>query len=259
MDLSSSDDFDKLCQNLPVYPKPRRRASEILPQNQESDDFVAWQLNRFNRSSTVSICDFFQSGLNLIKKRCKQLFFVLPVFQILIIIAIKWKLVLLIILVTALLSAFCMSSVSSAIYNEKITSKFPTFFSSHGLFAFLTCVLNGILLNYSIKFLIRRKSIFILTFMMFFVVSFSFFFQGCFIFEGRGLTFPTALRYSLRLIYKSLQPMQSLSLYLTFIILIALGPITLGYSTWLAYAIQSLAFLAISGSAASSSTNHIML
>ena len=259
MDLSSSDEFDKICENLPVYPKARRRASEAFSQNQETDDFVAWQLNRFNRSSTVSVCDFFQSGINLMKKRCKQLFFVLFTFQILFFLAIRWKLFFIAILVAAMCNVFCMSSVSSAIYNEKITSKIPTFFSSHGVFSFLLSILNGMLIRYSIRFLIWRKSIFILTFLMFFIVSFSFFFQGCFIFEGRGLSFPTALRYSLRLMFKSLQPVQSLTLYLTYITLFALGPVTFGYSTWLASAIQSLAFLAISGSAASSSTNHIML
>ena len=255
MEASSSDEFDQLSVNLPKYPKRRISTSDSSQAPQEYDDFVAWQLNRFNRSSTISIVDLITNDAGIAKKNCKKLCYFLPIFQIIIIFFAKFNYGLLSIISYVLLSSVCMATASSSMYNENISSKIKSLWSINGIFSIILCFTRTVLIMVTVKALKRRQTFTIFSILLYFIISYSFFFQSCFIFEGRGLSFTTMTSYSMRLMFRSLSPLQGIEIFITFSILSLLGFFTFGFTTWLAYALKNSVFLALSGSAASSSTS----
>lgn len=255
MKSDSSDDFDTLKSTLPICERPPVVASDKSQsddqENQPSNDFELWRLNRYNRSSNVKLTDIIVNVFNLTRKNFWFLILFLPFEWLLLIIILRFQKKILSIIALTIQSVVSISLVFSLINGEKFLNYIKQVFSFHGLITILYELTEHFLESSILSSARYRQSTIITKLIIFNFISFFFMYQPCFIFEGRGVNAFRGLSFSAKisLAFSQKNFMQFLLFFFHAIFKI-FSIFSFGITAWISDALIAYSFLAICGSSA---------
>jgi len=255
MEIQSSDEFDQLCGNLPVYDSNPRPKGSSIGSSQDSDDFTQWQLNRYNRTGLVRIGDILSLSLSMTKKKFRFLITIFSPFFVGFVIFLKYNLIFFACFFETLFYIISISVCFSLIYGDSPFSRLYQVFTLRSMIAFILKFFEAYLISSLYTGVISRNSMIFFRFIVYLVYSFSFFYYPCFANEGLSLNPIKSCLYSIRLSFKMIPLFNGIILFTFAIILRLLGSMTFGFTTWISFFMTGYGFLAVCGSSASSVVN----
>ena len=241
IDWSSDNDFLQLSKNLPPY-NPSLSSQEASISVSDSDAFLEWQLNRFNRTGTFNIFELFGPSFKLLKQHIKLLTFIYFSYLLIAFLCFIFQLHLLFIFSDSLINLIQTSICFSLVAGENYLSRLDFIFIFQGLSAlFMQIVLSFLTLTTFLS-LIHQKSTTIFIFFILAIIHCLFFYFSCFPFEGRTLSILHSISFSLRLSIKAIPIIQSFSIILILSIMNWVGFISFGITSWISFILKAHIF-----------------
>lgn len=248
-DFSSSDGFDQLSINLPEIAPPPSPTNNNFPRILNgTDDFSQWQLNRFNRTGNIELCELFAPSTRFVRRNLKFMTLLYFPFSIFVMISLYYNLPALYVVVDSIFSLVATSICFSLIAGEEHSSRLHFLLSYQGFSALIIQLLRSISFVLTALSLYHRKSTTNIRLLFTILLRFLTHYHSCFTFEGRALSVTAAFSFSFRLSVKAIPIVQSFSIEFLMELLSVLGLVTFGFTRWLSLAIRSYVFLAVCGS-----------
>jgi hypothetical protein len=244
----ASDEFDLLHADLPVLEPTFHPIMSPLYVATLEDEFTQWQLNRFNRSGSVNIRSIFKSSFFCAIHHCISLAILSILYWAIFFLAFRLSFSIIFVPVDALSDLIATSVAFSILTNERLCARLHLLFSRQGLAAYLLQLIRSFLLHHTLESIRSRRSTATGKFFILMLFRYMTYFQSCFVFEGLSLAFSSSCSFSLQLSFFTIPYVQSLGLFVSGMILIAIGPLTLGLGSWVAYFMRAFVFLAVCGS-----------
>jgi hypothetical protein len=243
-----SDEFELLPADLPVLRSSSPPIASPFLASTLEDEFTQWQLNRFNRSGSISIRSILKSSFLCTVRHLIPLCLLFVIYFVVLATSFQLGLILVFVPFEAIADLVATSVTFSVITGERLHTRLHFLCSRQGVVAWSIQILRAFLLYHTLQAICARKST--ATGRFFFLMLFRYmtYFQSCFVFEGLSLTFLSTCSFSLQLSFFAIPCVQSLGLFVSGIFCSIIAPLTFGFAGWTAYLMRGFVFLAVCGS-----------